>query len=256
MSSDLRTLIWLQWKRFKGSAAYWLRLLGFEPGANRFYLIYATLFWLFWVYTVWAFVVQQVEQISLTLPSASVIGLQASVPALILLAQLVYLVMVLRDSPLKLSAAEIEYVAVSPVNRGGLVLVLFGRSLLPLAFVAGLASCLFAMLLTWQVAPAEVGIVGLRALALGIPIFGLGAAVAWIVVLVKTALVSRWQQARRLADSAADSRAGGRVSAGAAVSRRALADGAQRREHRARAGDRGAAARFGGGCCWRRPAVG
>ncbi len=192
MSSDLRTLIWLQWKRLKGNAAYWLRLLGFEPGANRFYLIYAALFWLFWINTVWAFVVQQVEQISLTLPSASVIGLQASVPALILLAQLVYLGMVLRDSPLKLSAAEIEYVAVSPVNRGGFVLVHFGRSLLPLALVAGLASCLFAMLLTWQAAPAEVGVVGLRALALGIPIFGLSAAVAWIVVLFKTALVSRW----------------------------------------------------------------
>ncbi len=192
MRSDLRTLVWLQWKRFKGSATYWLRLIGFEPDANRFYLLYAALFWLFWVYTVWAFVVQQVEQISQSISPASAIQLQAGVPALILMAQLVYLGMVLRNSPLKLDAAEIEFVAASPVNRGSFVLVHFGRSVLLLALFAGLASCLLAMLLTWQSAPAKVGVVGLQAWVLGIPIFGLSAALAWIVVLLKERLVSRW----------------------------------------------------------------
>ena len=49
MISDLKTLAWLEWKRFKAGAAYWLSLIGFEPGANRFYLVYATLFWMFWL---------------------------------------------------------------------------------------------------------------------------------------------------------------------------------------------------------------
>ncbi len=152
------------------------------------------MFWLFWVYTVWAFIVQQVEQISLTIPSATVMQLPSGVPALIFMAQLLYLGLVLRDSPLKLSAAEIEFVAASPVNRGSWVLVHFGRSILLLALLAGLGSCLLAMLLTWQSAPALVGFVGLQALVLGLPIFGLSAAVGWIIVLIKAGLVARWQR--------------------------------------------------------------
>ncbi len=190
MISDVNTLRWLQWKRFKGNAAYWLTLIGFEPGTNRFYLLYVALFWAFWLYIVWVFVVEQVYQISLNLSPTTVIQLRTSIPLLLFLLQLAYLALVLRDSPLQLGAAEIEYVAASPVNRGGIVVIHFIRSLLLPAFFAGIASCLLAMLLTWQAAPTVVGFAGLQALVLGIPVFLFSAASAWIVAILKLSLTS------------------------------------------------------------------
>lgn len=194
MISDFGTLFWLQWERFKGSAAYGLSLIGFETGANRFYLLYVALFWAFWLYTVWVFLVQQVYQISLVLEPEQLARLRGDMPALIFLAQIAYLAAVLRDSPLKLSAADIEYVAVAPVSQGAVVFTHFIRSRLLLACGAGLISCLLAMLLTWAAAPALVGFVGMQALVIGALLFLFSAAACWIVAAVKAALVARVAQ--------------------------------------------------------------
>lgn len=194
MISDFSVLARLQWKRFRSSAAYWLSLIGFEPNANRFYLIYVALFWGFWLFTVWVFVIEQVYQTSLTLPPATTARLQSSIPALVFLGQVIYLVMVLRDSPLKLGAAEIEHMAVSPVRRGALILIHFIRTLLLPTCLGGVAACLIAMLLTWRSAPATVGFTGLQALVLSVPVFLFSAACVWIVAVVKAALVSRAQR--------------------------------------------------------------
>lgn len=190
MTSDLRTLIWLWWKRFKGSATYWLTLIGFEPGANRLYLLYVALFWGFWVFTVWVFAVEQAYQISLTLPPATVLRLRSSIPPMIFLGQLLYLARLLRDSPLKLGAAEIEHVAASPVNRGIIIFILFIRSMLLPAFFAGIAGCLIAMLLAWSSKPDLVGFAGLQALVLTVPVFLFSTASAWIITILKASHLS------------------------------------------------------------------
>lgn len=191
MISDLRVLTWLEWKRFKSGAAYWLSLIGFEPGANRFYLVYAALFWMFWLYTMWAFVVDQVYRISMTIPAATLTALRDSLPLLIFALQIIYLIGVLRDSPLKLSAAEIEHVAASPADRSSLVLVAFARSAPVLVALAGVASSLVAMLLTWQTAPGVVGFAGLQALVIGAPLCLFSLAVGWIAAMLKQPIRAR-----------------------------------------------------------------
>ncbi len=191
MISDLNILTRLEWKRFKASAAYWLSLIGFEPGASRFYLVYVLIFWLFWLYTVWAFVVDQVYRISQTIPAASVTGLRDSLPILIFILQILYLISVLRDAPLKLSAAEIEYVAASSADRGMMALVRFARSMLVPSALAGLAGSLAAMLLTWQSAPQLAGIAGLQALVIGVPLCLFSAAVGWIAAILRQPIRSR-----------------------------------------------------------------
>jgi hypothetical protein len=120
-----------------------------------------------------------------------VTALRGSIPMLIFVTQLVYLAIVLRNSPLKLSAPEVEYIAASPVNRGSVVLVNFiGSLLLPGLFVSVIGS-LVAMLLTWQSAPTMVGVAGLQALVLGVPVCLFSAASGWIVATLKASLGTR-----------------------------------------------------------------
>ncbi len=99
--------------------------------------------------------------------------------------QIVYLYVVLRDSPLKLGAPEIEYVAASPVSRGIVIAVHFVLALLLPVLLIAVAGCLLAMLLTWSSAPGVVGFAGLQALVLGVPLGLFSAALAWIVATVK-----------------------------------------------------------------------
>src|SRR5690606_14676545 len=170
MLNDIRTLLWIEWKRLKVEGAYWLQLIGFDPDSSLAYRIYVAIFWMFWVFTVWSFAVDQAYRISLALPSDTVQSLLGYAPEVILGLQLLYLVRVLRESPLKLSAPVVSYVATSPASRGAIGLIVIVRRLLVPILLFSLLSCLISMLLAWSTSPDGVGFIGLRSLLLTIPL--------------------------------------------------------------------------------------
>jgi NADH:ubiquinone oxidoreductase subunit 3 (subunit A) len=191
MLNDIRTLLWIEWKRLKVEGAYWLQLIGFDPDSSLAYRIYVAIFWMFWVFTVWSFAVDQAYRISLALPSDTVQSLLGYAPEVILGLQLLYLVRVLRESPLKLSAPEVSYVATSPASRGAIGLIVIVRRLLVPILLFSLLSCLISMLLAWSTSPDGVGFIGLRSLLLTIPLAALSAVFAWTIALLKLRTQSR-----------------------------------------------------------------
>ncbi|MFN8377370.1 MAG: hypothetical protein U0452_01760 [Anaerolineae bacterium] len=194
MRSDLRALVWLEWRKLRGNATYWLALLGFESGANPFYLVYVALFWAFWLYMMWALVIEQVYHASEALDSEVITGLSEGLPFLVFVGLLIYLIAMLRSSPLKFGGPAIEYVSTSPARRGIIILVHFIRSLFLPTFALSVLSSLLAMLLTWSASPGRVGMAGLQAAIITFPIVWMCAALVWIIVAFRTSLASRAQR--------------------------------------------------------------
>ncbi|MFN8372264.1 MAG: hypothetical protein U0694_05230 [Anaerolineae bacterium] len=185
MINELLTLTWVDWKRLKSGILYWLRFLGVTGDGGRLYLIYVLGFWGFWLLAMWSFAVEQVYQISRTLTPTMTASLGTSIPIGVAVIQFLYLVMLLRDSPLKLMAQEIAYIAASPIRRGTMVLENFIRTLFfPSVFLAAV-NCLLSMLLNWGSVPEQVGVIGLQVLLFTAPLIYLSAAPLWICVLLK-----------------------------------------------------------------------
>lgn len=182
---DLLLVMRLEWKRFKGEASYWLRLLGIEADTGRLYAMYILFFWSVWLFAIWAYVGQQVLDASKQTPRATLTTLGEIAPALILLLQVGYVIYTLRDTPLKFSAPDLLYVAASPIARGAIALVTFLRTLLLPALLVGLVCALFAMYLIWPVAKARFGVAGFEAFLLGILLVYFTGALAWILALFK-----------------------------------------------------------------------
>lgn len=185
MLRDILSLLWFQWKHLNRELAYWLKFLGFDPETSWMYRVYVVLFWIFWLLTVWGYGVDQAYRISRSLNAAAVESLLGVIPNALLVLQLLYLALVLRDPPLKLSAPDLSHVAAAPVQRGAIALVQFLRGMALPAVFLGLASALLSMMLSWTSAPDRVGVVGLQALFLMVLLVYISAAAAWGLSLLK-----------------------------------------------------------------------
>lgn len=194
MLRDIISLLRVEWKRVKSEADYWLKVLGFDPESLWTYRVYVFLFWLYWLVVVWGFGVDQVYRISLSLSSETVAALLQFVPNGVLWVQILYFAALLRESPLKLNAPELTYVATAPVQRGAVVVVQFLRRMLLPAVFFGLAGALLSMLLSWQSFAARVGFIGLQASFLTVLLVYISAAVGWALALLKLRPLSRWQR--------------------------------------------------------------
>ncbi|MBK8022584.1 MAG: hypothetical protein IPK19_14415 [Chloroflexi bacterium] len=135
MLRDLWFLSRFEIKRVRRSSRYWLGQIGFEPNQSRGMQLYVLLFWLFWAYTVWSFLVQQMFQLRSSMRPEDIAQLQPLIPRFILGVQLLFLARVLRDPPLKMPGADLQYLATAPVSRGMIALVQFMVKETTLVFV-------------------------------------------------------------------------------------------------------------------------
>lgn len=185
MIQDFVTLLRVEWKCGKADVVRWLKIIGYDSNGSRLYRVYFWLFWAFWLFAMWGFAVQQVYELSASLPASTISRLFRVIPAAIFALQLLYLIASLRDEPLKLREATLVYVAFSPVNRASIVILEFIRALIPPAVIIAVISCLLSMLLTWRSAPHQVGLAGLGALIAAILLVYLSAALVWSLALLK-----------------------------------------------------------------------
>jgi hypothetical protein len=184
MLNDLTTILWVEAKRAKTSATYWLKLLGFDPADSPFYQLYFLGFWAVWLYIMWAFVVDSVYRVSITVPAETVALLLGLVPPTLLALQGLFLAALLRDPPLRLSFQEMTFWAASPAHRGVLAFAQFIRSMPFPMLLVGVASCPLSMFLTWPTAPARASVAGAQAFLLAGPLVLFSAALAWAVALL------------------------------------------------------------------------
>ncbi len=129
---DVRVLTWLRWKQFKDDAVYWLRVLGgYDPTARsllqNIYVLYLLAIVGFWLFTMWAFAVDTARTIGSNVSPGDFDSLLEALPLAVLIVQIWSMVMALRSTPLKLSFADMAYVAGSPIARSVPVLLAFIR---------------------------------------------------------------------------------------------------------------------------------
>lgn len=185
-------------RRMRWNTAYWLRLIGFEANASRAYRVYLAGFWAFWLFSMWAFITQQVYQMSQAVPRPDAVVLFMTLPGIIFSLQLGYTIQTFHDAPLKLPAADLQYMTAAPVSRRAMTLVTFVRSLLIPAALLSLLGTLAALFFAWRFGLADVGIRGLLAYFLTFGLVWVSGAAAWNVGLVRqnrpymTGRYARW----------------------------------------------------------------
>lgn len=184
---DSRTFIWLKWKILSNQALYWLRLLGFETDKPWAYLFYVLGFWIFWLFSMWAYLLEQVFKASKFIPLELQAQMRYSIPVAILLIQVIYLVYSLFNDSYKLTAPDINYIVSSPGSRGMIALTNFWVSALIPAVIFALGNCLIEMMLNWHDMPELVGIIGLKAVILGVLLVYFTMAIGWVISSLKRA---------------------------------------------------------------------
>ena len=131
---DLRVMFWLRWRQFLDGAVYWLRLLGYDPTVSsisqKIYIIYLLAIGSIWVFAMWAWGYDTVTFLGENLPPQALGQILEAIPLVVLVVQVFAMVIALRSTPLKLSFADMAYVAGSPVARSVPVLLGFIRQVL------------------------------------------------------------------------------------------------------------------------------
>src|SRR5664279_2439662 len=128
---DVQSLFWLRWRQFKDTAVYWLRVLGYRPQdaslSQNLYVLYLILIGFFWVYTVGAFVFETAANIGKLIAPSTAAELLVGFVWLTLIVQIYVMINALQSTPLKLSFADMAYVAGAPMRRIAPVIVGFIR---------------------------------------------------------------------------------------------------------------------------------
>jgi hypothetical protein len=126
MLDDLRTLGWLRWRQVRDALVYGLRLLGYESG-ERVYALYLVGILGFWVFAMFGYAFDRAVGVGTLLTDDGLTGIRQVLPYMVLAGQIWILVGALRSTPLKLTFADMAYVAGSPVNPAAAVLLGFAR---------------------------------------------------------------------------------------------------------------------------------
>ncbi len=184
---DVQSLFWLRWRQFKDTAVYWLRVLGYRPQDRAFsqnlYVLYLILIGLFWVYTVGSFVFEQAAAIGKVLAPSTAIELLIGFTWLTLLVQVYVMLNALQSTPLKLSFADMAYIAGAPITRVAPVIVGFIRQVGIRLFLLDLPVVIFGVVVGRTLMPEDYGAASLRLVATVIPLIVLTWAVGWMVGL-------------------------------------------------------------------------
>lgn len=186
---DIGALIWLRWRQFKDTAIYWLRVMGYQPNERAFsqnlYVVYLLLIFAFWIYTVGGFVLTSAVSIGTRILPGDVSNLLIWGSQGIFLAQVWVIMTALRSTPIKLSFADMAWVASSPIRRSAPVIVGFARQSIIRIVLLGIAFTLIAALVSYTFVGAEYGIVVARAVLVVIPMVVFTWGVGWAIGLLR-----------------------------------------------------------------------
>ena len=186
---DWRLLAWLRWRQWRGSALYWLRTVGYDPNQrsliDRMYALYLLGLGLIWVLVMGAWAFSQAASIGahFTAPLVDA-ALAYGVPWLVLGLAVVAMALHARSAPLKLSFADMAYVAGSPVSRRAAVLVNYVQEVIQVTVllvpILALVVAALAQPLGQETARGAAG----RVAVVVVPLVALALAVAWCLGLL------------------------------------------------------------------------
>ncbi len=195
---DFRVLLWLRWRQFSDGLVYWMRVLGYNPKSSGFfeklYPLYLLIISSFWVFAMWGFGHDNAVNIGSNIHPTSLADLLKAIPPAVLILQVFVIIVALRSTPLKLSFADMSYIAGSPIARSVPVLLGFLRQVIfRLVIIAGFFS-LFALVLTRPLAQNIDLSASVRAMLACIPLVVLTWALGWLLGILRLVYpgVSRW----------------------------------------------------------------
>jgi hypothetical protein len=181
---DIPAVLWLRWRQFRDSAVYWLRVLGYQPNekslSQNLYVVYLGGIGLLWFGAMWTFVYDTANTFGQLLPLNALAGLLQILPILGLAVQVYVIVNALRSTPLKLSFADMAYLAGSPISPTAPVVVGFVRQVILREFLLNLGFAVIAVFLIRPIGPRLGTDAVFRAIIAGVPFVLLTWAVAWL----------------------------------------------------------------------------
>lgn len=186
---DLRLLFWLRWRQFRDNAVYWLRLLGYDPKekalTQNIYILYLLGIGSIWVFAMWAWFYDSASHIGSSLDSETLYNILTMLPYTVLVVQVFAMVVALRSTPLKLSFADMAYVAGSPMARSVPVLLGFVRQVIGRSFVFGLIWALLTVALLEAVHLSPDGWDSLRVVGMVVLVTVFTWAAAWVLGILR-----------------------------------------------------------------------
>jgi hypothetical protein len=187
MIQDIQALFWLRRRQFQDTAIYWLRVLGYRSQdaslSQNLYVLYLVLIGLFWLYTVGAFAYDAAAGLGRFLEPMAAGELLVGFTWVVLLVQIYVMVNALQSTPLKLTFADMAYVAGAPIRRIAPVIVGFIRQVGIRLVVLNLPVIVFGLIVGRSLLPQDFGAACLRLVAAVIPLIILTWAVGWVVGL-------------------------------------------------------------------------
>lgn len=184
---DVQSLFWLRWRQFKDTAVYWLRVLGYRPQdaslSQNLYVLYLILIGIFWLYTVGAWVFDVASGIGKLIAPSTSGELLVGFTWATLIVQVYVMVNALQSTPLKLSFADMAYIAGAPITRMAPVIVGFIRQVSIRLILLNLPVLIFGWVVARSIIPTDFGLASFRLVATVIPLIILTWAVGWMVGL-------------------------------------------------------------------------
>lgn len=184
---DVQSLFWLRWRQFKDTAVYWLRVLGYRPQdasiSQNLYVLYLILIGIFWLYTVGAWVYDISAGIGKLLQPSASVELLVGFTWVTLIVQVYVMINALQSTPLKLSFADMAYVAGAPISRMAPVIVGFVRQVGIRLVLLDLPVLVLGWIVGRSIMPSDFGAASFRLVATVIPLIILTWAVGWMVGL-------------------------------------------------------------------------
>lgn len=186
---DVRSLFWLRQQQFKDTAVYWLRVLGYRPQdaslSQNFYVLYLALIGLFWVYTVGVFIFDAASGLGSLIEPSAAADLLVGFTVVTLVLQVYVMVNALQSTPLKLSFADMAYVAGAPITRAAPVIVGFLRQVAIRLFLLTIPVIILGVIIARALLPSDFGAASFRLAASVLPLIVLTWAVGWVVGLLR-----------------------------------------------------------------------
>jgi hypothetical protein len=187
--SDLRLLFWLRWRQFRDNAVYWLRLLGYDPKekalTQNLYILYLIGIGSIWIFAMWAWFYDTATHIGETLDSATLYQILTALPYTVLAVQVFAMVVALRSTPLKLSFADMAYIAGTPIARSVPVLLGFIRQVITRSVVFGAIWALLTVALLQAAHRSPDGWDSLRVIAMVVLVTTFTWAAAWVLGILR-----------------------------------------------------------------------
>ena len=187
-AQDMRILFWLRWRQFRDGAIYWLRVLGYQDTESslmqNIYVLYLLGIGGIWLFTMWAWGYDMASSLGTIMDPATRADILTILPIGVFVVQIVAMIVALRSTPLKLSFADMAYIAGSPLARSVPVLLGFIWQIIVRAVIFSAMWALLAVLLLGENAEPAASLRAIGAVVLVVIFTWAGAWMLGILRLV------------------------------------------------------------------------